>query len=100
MNDPDVSEHAEGPRRDGMFCFWPVVRPLCSRYNGAPFRVGDRVRILAGPRKGAVAEVYETPVGQGGWKLVRLDLGPERRATYGDLFEQYSVLRMPEPHGP
>ena len=79
----------------GAFARLPIAW-LCARYNGAPFQVGDVVRIMAGPRKGTVAEVYEIAIGQGNERLLRLDLGPEERASYGDLFGEYSVLRMPK----
>jgi hypothetical protein len=78
----------------GMFISWPITRAVCSRFNGAPFRIGDAVLILSGPLKGTVAEVYETPVGQGGWNLLRLEIGPKNRKEYSDIFEEYSVLRI------
>src|SRR5512137_509582 len=36
----------------GMFTCWPWVRGLCCKHNGAPFKVGDHVVILAGPLRG------------------------------------------------
>jgi hypothetical protein len=85
----------------GMFTCWPWVRPVCSRLNGSPLRGGDRVLILSGPQKGAIADVYEISVGQGGWDLARLDLGPERKACCTDIFEEYSLLKIErgEPDG-
>lgn len=78
----------------GMFSIWPIVRKLCSRYNGGPLLVGDQVRILIGPLRGANALVYEVTIGQGGWQLVRLDLGQESKKTFSDIFEVYSILRI------
>jgi len=77
-----------------MFTCWPLIRVVCSRFNGAPLKIGDRVLILAGPHKGNTAEVYEITVGQGGWELARLDLGQERKERFRDIFEEYSVLKV------
>jgi hypothetical protein len=43
----------------GVFACWPWMRPLCSRFNGAPLKVGDRVEILTGPHRGTTTSVYE-----------------------------------------
>lgn len=51
----------------GMFTCWPLIRVICSKYNGAPLKAGDQVIILSGPQKGNIARVYEIIVGQGGW---------------------------------
>lgn len=77
----------------GMLTCWPLIRPLCSKYNGAPFRIGDQVMILSGLHKGTVAAIYEISPGQGGWNLVRLKLGAEYEEKFTDIFEEYSVLR-------
>ena len=78
----------------GMLACWPWIRVICSRYNSAPLKIGDRVLILAGPQKGDMAEVYEITAGQGGWNLARLDIGPERRKKFTDIFEEYSLLKI------
>jgi hypothetical protein len=78
----------------GMFTCWPLARVVCSRLNGAPFRIGDTVLILSGPRKGTMTRVYDTCVGQGGWNLLKLELEPQDRTDYSDIFEEYSVLRI------
>lgn len=78
----------------GMLTCWPLIRIVCSRFNGAPLRTGDTVMILSGSHKGDVAEVYEIYVGQGGWDLARLDLGQERKKTFTDIFEEYSLLKI------
>ena len=77
-----------------MFTCWPLVRVICSRYNGAPLKTGDQVMILSGPQKGKIFEVYEITVGQGGWELARLDLGEERKEKFRDIFEEYSLLKI------
>jgi len=78
----------------GMFMCWSLLRIACSRFNGAPLKVGDRVVILSGPRRGDTVVVYEITVGQGGWHLARLDLGAEHRKRFSDIFEEYSVMKM------
>lgn len=78
----------------GMFTCWPLVRVVCSRYNGAPLKVGDRVIILSGSEKGKTAEVYEITIGQGKWELARLNLGQERQEKFRDIFEEYSLLKI------
>ncbi|NJM55570.1 MAG: hypothetical protein HC841_06325 [Verrucomicrobiae bacterium] len=76
----------------GMFFVWPFMRTFCSRINGSPLLIGDTVEILTGPDRGRIATVYETPIGQGGWQLARLDFGDERRANFKDIFETYQLL--------
>jgi hypothetical protein len=78
----------------GMFTCWPWIRPICSRLNGSPFKVGDHVLILSGPLRGGTADVEDVTVGQGGWHVVWLDLGPERRKTISNIFEEYSLLKI------
>lgn len=72
----------------GMFTVWPLMRRLCTRINGGPFRTGDHVLVLAGPYKGKIAFVFETCVGQGGWNLV-IPHVPEESGGWGrELSEQ------------
>ena len=78
----------------GMFTCWPWIRPICSRFNGAPLKAGDRVLVLAGSHRGTTAQVYEITTGQGGWDLARLDLGPAHRDKFSDIVEEYSVLKI------
>ena len=75
--------------------FWLVVR-LSRRINGAPFAIGDFVTILAGPKTGTVARVYDLTRGQGGDLLPRLDLGNEARDKYLDIFDDHTLLRHSE----
>ena len=77
----------------GMFTCWPFIRPICARFNGAPFKVGDHVMILSGPLKGGAAKVEDITGSQGGWDVVWLDLGPERRKNFSKIFEEYSLLK-------
>ena len=78
----------------GMIFFYPWVRPICSRLNGAPFKPGELVMVLTGPLKGRTAKVKEITVGQGGWNLVLLDLAPEIVKQFGEIFEEYSLIRV------
>ncbi len=79
--------------------FWPLLRPLykarCAK-NGAPFQVGDHVRILAGRHKDRVVKVYDTWSGDS----VRVDLGENERKDFKDIFDPIQLLRetmAPEP---
>ncbi len=78
----------------GMFTVWPCIRKLCSKINGAPLQIGDRVQVLKGRYKGKVCEVYETPKGQGGRYLARIEMGVDLKSKYQDIFEQYSLLKV------
>jgi hypothetical protein len=72
--------------------FWPLLRPLykarCAR-NGAPFLVGDYVRILAGRHKDRVVRVYSA------WEhdSVRVELGEREREKLQDIFSSIELLR-------
>ena len=71
---------------------WVLFGPILmaqGEQNGGPFQPGDRVRIIAGPFCGRVAQVdthwqHET---------VRVDLGDEPRRKYQDIFAAYQLLR-------
>ena len=66
---------------------WPLFGILGTyenERNGAPFQVGDRVHILAGPHKDRVLRIYEI------WeerRQVRVELGDEKKKRQ----EMYSV---------
>ncbi|MFQ5962438.1 MAG: hypothetical protein ACE5MG_13695 [Candidatus Methylomirabilales bacterium] len=72
---------------------WPIVgiiSGLQAELNGAPFHVGDRVRILVGPHRDRVVEVYEV------WderRQVRVELGEVERNQVEDVFSFGSVCR-------
>lgn len=78
----------------GMFTCWPWVRRFCCRFNGAPHRPGDRVVILAGPLRGLASQVEDVTTGQGGQDVLWLDLGPERGKRFGNIFEEYSLMKL------
>lgn len=78
----------------GMFTCWPWIRRICSRINGAPLKIGDRVLVLSRRHRGTIAEVHAITTGQGGWELARLNLGPAERDKHTDIFEEYSVLKI------
>lgn len=77
----------------GGFFAWPFVRPLCSRINGGPLRIGDAVVILCGPDRGRLAKVYETPTGQGGWQLACVTVEDEDAASENGIYETYQLLK-------
>ena len=71
-----------------------VIGPLYhlrGRLNGAPYSVGDRVRILAGPYSGRVVRVYEV------WSernQVRVELGDQTKIELADVFSCIQVCRV------
>ncbi|MBA4146915.1 MAG: hypothetical protein H0X66_02285 [Verrucomicrobia bacterium] len=72
--------------------FWPLFRPLYEarcRKNGAPFHVGDRVRILVGRNKDRVTRVYSD------WRddCVRVELGEEEKEEFKDIFSIIQLVR-------
>ena len=72
--------------------FWPMVRSFFEARdleNGAPFRVGDRVRILAGRHKDRVVRVYSD------WRYdsVRVELGEMEKEKFTDIFSSLQLAR-------
>ena len=72
---------------------WFVLGPyymIRAKINGAPFEVGDRVRILAGPHRDRIATVYEV------WESreqVRVELGEAAKVAVTDLFSEIAVCQ-------
>src|SRR5688572_26102597 len=72
---------------------WPFLLPVYwfgDRLAGAPFRVGDHVRILIGPHRGRVVEVYDV------WDSrhqIRVRLDAEAESAVRDVFSFNQVLR-------
>ena len=54
----------------------------------------------SGPLRGSTAEVEDITTGQGGWDVVWLDLGPERRKKFSNIFEEYSLLKIQKGEHP
>jgi hypothetical protein len=70
--------------------FVSPIYSLAARMNGAPFRIGDSVRILSGPYRDRIARVYEI------WEprdQVRLDLDADARKKVTDVFSYTQVCR-------
>jgi hypothetical protein len=70
-----------------------VLPPICwwrGWVNGAPFQVGDRVRILDGPHRDEVRTIYTVWDERG---EVRLDFGPHAKEEFADTFSYLSVCR-------
>ena len=83
-----------GARRGSFwgFLLWLLLSGLhekLARKNGAPFAVGDRVQILAGPRKGTVSRVYSAWQGN----TVRVRLGEREEENFKDIFSPHQLLR-------
>jgi hypothetical protein len=63
---------------------------IADRINGAPFRIGDHVRILSGPHQGRLVKIYEL------WESrqqIRVDLDPNARKEVTDIFSYIEVCR-------
>jgi hypothetical protein len=75
---------------------WFLLGPLYYSWglsNGAPYRVGDTVKVLARRQRGRVARVYEV------WAerlQVRLDFGEAAREQVEDVFAYFEVRREPD----
>jgi hypothetical protein len=75
-----------------------LILAISRRLNGAPHEVGESVAVLSGPFSGRISTIYETPRGQGGQPVPRVDLGEEARQKYLDIFDDYCLLRIsPRP---
>lgn len=75
------------------FLSW-LVLPLCRKINGAPYQAGAHVLILSGDHAGKETIIYEITTGQGGQPVPRVDLGPEAKESFRDLYDEYSLLRI------
>ena len=73
----------------GMFILGPLYRWRATK-NGAPYRVGDEVLILAGAHRDRVARVYEVWSERG---QVRVELSEEERRKVTDVFSYVAVCR-------
>ena len=74
----------------GMFTFWPAVRIICHFLNGAPYRDGDVVHILAGSHRGRIVRVYEVWTERG---ELRVDLGEQEKKAVTDVLDNIQVCR-------
>jgi hypothetical protein len=65
------------------FVLFVPLHHLFGRINGEPFVVGDQVRILVGPNRDRVVQVYSV------WRdrrQVRVELDPTSKAKFNDIF--------------
>lgn len=70
-----------------------VLPPVCwwrGRVNGAPFHVGDQVRVLLGPYRDEVRVVYAVWDERG---EVRLDFGPQAKEEFADVYSYLEICR-------
>ena len=71
-----------------------TIGRFCDHINGAPFAAGEKVVILRGPYRGRETQVRGLTEGQGGIKLLVLDLGEEASMRFEDLFHECYVTRV------
>lgn len=72
---------------------WFVIGPLYYEQacrNGAPFHVGDSVRLLIGPHAGRMVNVCQVWDGRG---AVRVELGEQAREQLDDVYSELEVCR-------
>lgn len=69
-----------------------LLKYFAERMNGGPFKVGDRVQIIAGKFAGTVTII--TDDWQGG--DFRVDLGEAKRKEFSDIFGPNEIMREPE----
>ena len=62
---------------------------LMVRLNGGPFRVGDKVILLAGKHRGLLTYVYSLWQGDS----IRVELGSSAKEDYSDVVGQHQLLR-------
>lgn len=73
----------------GPFVFVPLYY-IGHRMAGAPFHVGDRVRVLVGPHRDLVVEIYDV------WESrsqVRVKLDEQAKTEVNDVFDFTQVFR-------
>jgi hypothetical protein len=78
----------------GLFFFIGPFYHARGLRNGAPYRPGDHVMILAGRHRGRVVPVYAV------WEerqQVRVELGDGEREAVEDVFSHVTVLRQSPP---
>jgi hypothetical protein len=83
----------------GVLSAMPVTIPLYqhrARVNGAPFRIGDAVRVLCGPHRGHVGRVYAVWAERG---QVRVEVSDAARETVADVFSNTEVLKVSDSPG-
>lgn len=75
----------------GNIFIWPWLRLLAFKYNGYPFKVGDRVKILSGKhcnKEGKVYDIWESR------HQVRVDIGSERKELVDDVFSYHKIRKI------
>jgi hypothetical protein len=76
---------------------WFILGPLYfgqALRNGAPFRVGESVRLLAGSHTGRVVRIYDVWAER---SQVRVELGELARNRVEDVFSHVEVCREATP---
>jgi len=74
----------------GQLCLWPPLFWVGSLVNGSPFHEGDTVRVLVGPNRNRVGQIYEI------WKSrnqVRVQLDERAEKDVTDVFMYNEVCR-------
>jgi hypothetical protein len=75
------------------FILGPIYHWRAAKFNGAPFRPGDRVRILVGPHRDRVTRVRSLAR----YDLLCVELGEEKGAPIERAFTDVQLLREEDP---
>jgi len=79
----------------GTIFFGIILHEPFRRIQGAPFKVGDQVIILKGPRKNKITEVYEV------WyprMQVRVRLTDDEAKGAADAYSDYEIMKIKQPN--
>jgi len=75
--------------------FWgPPLSVFIVLLNGGPFKVGDRVQIIAGKHAGIITTVRAIGWGNGGGTVLRVNLDEEAEKALTDEFRPHAVMRV------
>lgn len=75
----------------GLAILWSSIRKICSKINGAPYRVMDDVLILVGGNKNKKGKVFELAKSQGGWVVLYVNINEDAEKQ---LLEEYEVMKI------
>jgi hypothetical protein len=78
----------------GFMFLWSFTRKLCSKANGAPYKLNEKVLIIAGANKNRFGLIRGIEKSQGGWPLLVLEIDHPIEAKAQRIYEEYSVIRI------
>jgi hypothetical protein len=76
------------------FIFLAPIYHLRAKLNGAPFQIGDHVRVLAGPYRDSIVQVYAVWTER---NQVRVELDAQAKTDVKDVYSFTQVCRETLP---